>query len=112
MNFVYKKKILSEDQFGFQKGNSTTHALHESIDFIKHAHNRGKHILAIFIDLSKAFDTIDYFKLLQKLNAYGIRGVANDLLKSYLTDSAQQVSVMAHFQTWNRSSSVCHKEVF
>ena len=51
------------------------------------------HILAICIDLSKAFDTIDHFKLLQKLNAYGIRGVANDLLKSYLTDRAQQVSV-------------------
>ena len=91
--FCIQEKILSEDQFGFQKGHSTTHALHESIDFIKHAHNRGKHILAIFIDLSKAFDTIDYFKLQQKLNAYGIRGVANDLLKSYLTDRAQQVSV-------------------
>ena len=91
--FCMQEKILSEDQFGFQKDHSATHALYESIDFIKHAHNRGKHILAIFIDLSKAFDTIYHFKLLQKLNAYGIRRVANDLLKSYLTDRAQQVSV-------------------
>ena len=49
--FCLQETILHEDQFGFQEGHSTTHALHESIDFIKHAHNRGKHILAIFIDL-------------------------------------------------------------
>ena len=45
----------------------------------------------IFIDLSKAFDTVNYEKLLYKLHCYGIEGKLHELLKSYLTDRKQQV---------------------
>ena len=54
-------------QFGFRKGHSTSHALNYSIDCLSEAISRGKHVVGIFIDLSKAFDTLDHNKLLQKL---------------------------------------------
>ena len=53
------------------------------------------HMLGIFIDLSKAFDTIDHKMLLTKLGRYGIRGIANELMKSYLTDRSQYTEVLS-----------------
>ena len=53
--FFTAKGILHEDQFGFRKGHSTTHALHKSVESISDKMKNGKHVLGIFIDLSKAF---------------------------------------------------------
>ena len=53
-------------------------------------------VIAIFIDLSKAFDTIDHFKLLQKLENYGIRGTTLELIKSYLKERSQVIKFHDH----------------
>ena len=92
--FLTSQGILHDRQFGFRKGHSTSHALNYSIHHITEALKRGCHVLGIFIDLSKAFDTIDHNILLHKLQNYGIRGEAHNLLKSYLSDRKQYVSIL------------------
>ena len=92
--FFVSNGTLQKSQFGFRKGHSTSHALNYSIHHIEKAIKEGKHVLGIFIDLSKAFDTIDHSILLKKLHNYGIRGIPLKLIESYLTDREQYVSVL------------------
>ena len=68
--------------------------LNYSINHIQEALKNKKHVLGIFIDLSKAFDTIDHKTLLHKLNHYGIRGNANMLLESYLSNQVQYIHAL------------------
>ena len=88
-NFLSHNGMISDSQFGFRKNHSTTHAIHHSLNIIRENISDKKHILGIFIDLSKAFDTLDHKILLKKLDNCGIRGIANDLLKSYLSQRQQ-----------------------
>ena len=76
-------------QFGFRKSHSTSHALNYSIKYLTNAISEHKHVIGIFIALSKAFDTIDHSILLDKLESYGVRGVAYDLIYSYITNRKQ-----------------------
>jgi len=92
--FLASNGTLHDSQFGFRKGHSTSHALNYTNHYINEALMKGNHVLGIFIDLSKAFDTIDHRILLEKLHNYGVRGEAHSLLKSYLTDRKQYVSVL------------------
>ena len=92
-SFMCSKNIISESQFGFRKNHSTNHAIQHSVSFINDCHLAGKHVLGIFIDLSKAFDTIDHDTLLRKLYHYGIRGNSHKLISSYLTYRYQYVKV-------------------
>ena len=93
-SFLSSQGILCENQFGFRRGHSTSHALNYSVHHIKESLKKKNHVLGIFIDLSKAFDTIDHSILLKKLNTYGIRGQALKLLESYLSDRKQHVSIL------------------
>lgn len=88
-SFLTSKNILYDKQFGFRQKHSTSHAVNYSIDHIVQKVSSKHHVLGIFIDLSKAFDTISHEKLLVKLNNYGIRGKVHDLLKSYLSSRKQ-----------------------
>ena len=91
-SFLTKENVLNENQFGFRKMHSTVHALHSSVRKIEAALDHGLHTIGIFIDLSKAFDTLDHSILLKKLDHYGIRGIAQQLLESYLTGRQQYTS--------------------
>ena len=88
-SFFCSQELLYDRQFGFRKSHSTSHAINHSVTHIKNELHQRKHVLGIFIDLSKAFDTIDHDQLIYKLNHYGIRGTTNNLLKSYLTNRYQ-----------------------
>ena len=87
--FLNKHYMLFQFQFGFREGHSTTLALTEIIDNIKNSIDNNQYTIGIFLDLCKAFDTVDHSILLQKLKYYGIRGNAHSLLSSYLTGRTQ-----------------------
>ena len=92
-NFFSSKGIIYENQFGFRKNHSTSHAINYSVGKILENLNKNKHTLGIFIDLSKAFDTINHDKLLTKLSNYGVRGPCHNLLRSYLSDRSQFTNI-------------------
>jgi len=88
-SFLTSMNVIYEKQFGFRKNHSTTHAINYSINRILSEIEKKRHVVGVFIDLSKAFDTIDHEKLLVKLEHYGIRGICYDLLASYLANRTQ-----------------------
>jgi hypothetical protein len=92
-NYLEKNKILHENQFGFRRKVSTCSALLQLVDKISGSMDRRKTTIGVFIDLAKAFDTVDHQILLQKLEFYGVRGIALDWFKNYLSHRKQYVVV-------------------
>ena len=91
--FIEKHNILYDCQFGFRDKHSTTHATLLIADKIQQAIEAGQYSCGIFLDFSKAFDTVNHSILLAKLSHYGIRGIAKDWFMSYLCNRKQYVSV-------------------
>ena len=92
-SYAQSQGIINKNQFGFRKSHSTNHAVNYSVKIIDEALQKRNHVLGIFIDLSKAFDTIDHKTLIVKLNRYGIRGRALSLIESYLSRRTQYTEV-------------------
>ena len=92
-SFIDKHNILYDKQFGFRNNHSTSHATLLITDKIQRAIEDGLYSCGIFLDFSKAFDTVDHNILIRKLKHYGIRGVASDWFISYLNDRCQHVSI-------------------
>ena len=91
--FLDTYELLFNMQFGFRSGHSTDHALVSLTESIKLSLDKNRVGCGIFIDLQKAFDTVNHDILLKKLEHYGIRGTALSWFKSYLSDRKQFVSV-------------------
>ena len=89
--FLTSKNILYNSQYGFRNDHSTNQAMAEFLSCVLKGFEQNKYTLALFLDLSKAFDTIDHNILLQKLHHYGIRGLALAWVQSYLTGRVQYV---------------------
>ena len=92
--FLDEYKCIYSLQFGFRAKHSTNHALIDITENIRSALDNKKVSCGIFVDLQKAFDTVNHDILINKLNHYGIRGIANDWLSSYLSNRTQFVSIL------------------
>ena len=85
-NFFYNFGIISDVQYGFTTGLSTEHAILKFCETIYSGYNLNEFMIAIFIDFQRVFDTVNLDILIRKLEAYGIRGNASRLVRSFLTN--------------------------
>ena len=95
-NYVEKQKILTKHQYGFRRNRSTEHAILELTDKISNAMDEGKYTMGVFLDLSKAFDTVNFEILFKKLQHYGVRGICLEWFKDYLHVRTQIVKFKHH----------------
>ena len=88
----YFDPYITKCQFGFRRKHSTVHCIMNYLNNIS-ANCKNKYQISIFIDLRKAFDTVPHDKLLKKLEAYGVKNIALNWFKSYLTDRHQSTQI-------------------
>ena len=91
--FIEKNGILTNAQHGFRANRSTATALQDFVNDTQTAIDKKMNPIGLFMDLSKAYDVLDHKLLLYKLNVYGIRGIVNLWVESYLTNRKQYVEV-------------------
>ena len=95
-NFLCNTNQLYQSQYGFRKGHSCENAICQLLGTIAKNREEKKHTIGIFIDLSKAFDTLNHEMLLHKMSKYGIRGLTLDWFRSYLKDRTMRVKCMSN----------------
>ena len=88
-NYFVENKFLFPKQFGFQINSSPEHATLESVSSTTKSFEKNEHVLRVFIDLKKAFDTLNHEKPLHKLKLYGINGTCLEWFKSYVSNRKQ-----------------------
>ena len=95
-SFIEQKNLLTPSQYGFRKANSTQHAILDIVNAIQTNMDNRLFSCGIFIDLKKAFDTVDDKILLHKLDHYGFHGHINIWLSSYLQGRRQTTQIGPH----------------
>ena len=91
--FIDKENLLSKNQYGFRPKHSTALAIMELTEKISREIDNKNFLIGVFIDLQKAFDVINHSRLIWKLQKYGIRGIANKWITSYLKNRKQYVQI-------------------
>jgi hypothetical protein len=102
VSFLNKTSFFSDKQFGFRQNMSTEQALLKFVEQLYDGINCSQSTAGLFVDVEKAFDTVDHDVLLNKLWKAGVRGVANDWFKDYLSERVQCVRIgntCSSFQT-------------
>src|SRR5436190_11376086 len=97
INFLNSTGFFSKKQYGFRKGMNTENALVNFMTDIYNAVNSNKCISGLFLDIKKAFDTVEHEILLSILYRCGIRGVTHKWFKSYLKDRQQCVKIGSNY---------------
>ena len=92
-NHLELNKLIHPNQFGFQRHKNTEHNLLNVINTISSAINRGEYCVGVFLDLKKAFDTVNHNILFKKLAHLGVRGSALKWFQSYLSGRSQRVLI-------------------
>ena len=98
-SFLKEHKLIYPLQFGFRENHCIDHALISITEDIRSTLDNKRYGCGIFIDLQKAFDTVNHEILLKKLEHYGIRGDTLKWFCSYLSDRGQFVSINGHNST-------------
>ena len=93
ISFFDNHNSLYESQYGFRSKHSLNHALIQITEKIRKCIDDKQFACGVFIDLQKAFDTVNHNILLYKLSYYGIRGLPLSLLQSYLQDRSQKTNI-------------------
>ena len=98
-NFLGENELLSDKQFRFRTNNSMSHAPIGKTKTLKIIWIIRNRLVVFFIDLEKAFDTINHSILCNKLNYYGFRGKTNNIIKSFVSNREQKVSINGYNST-------------
>ena len=92
VEFLEKYQLFLNEQFGFRQKRSCVHAIASVTEPMRNFIESQKMGFACFIDIQKAFDTIDHSLLMKKLHNLGFRGKINTLIASFLSDRKQFVT--------------------
>ena len=92
-SFLNKHNLIHTNQFGFRQNTTTEMAVSQMYEQFMNNVENGEHTCSVFLDLAKAFDSVDHNVLLSKLYSYGIRGNPYELLKNYLFNRTQYTMV-------------------
>ena len=93
INYITEHKILCNLQFGFRKGYSTEMATSVLIDYISKATDNKEHVIGVFLDFAKAFDTVNHRIVFGKLAHCGIRGNILQWIQNNLNNRQQRVTL-------------------
>ena len=105
MHYFSIENIVISNQYGFKLGNTTMDCLVDLIEEISTSLDQGSYAVTIFLDLSKAFDTVNHSILLSKLSYYGIQNAHMNWFKSYLSKRKQRVFINGVASTTTHISS-------
>ena len=96
LKYINRVKILNKCQFGFRNKHSTNHAIMNLTELTLEGLENGLKVGGVFLDIAKAFDTVNHRYLLRKLEYYGFRGRTLMWMESYLTNRQQYVNIRGH----------------
>ena len=98
-DFIENHSLLYSSEYGFRQAHSTQHAILDMVETIQTNIDKKLYSRDVFIDLKKAFDTVNRTILLDKLNYYGFRGIFNQWFSSYLSNRTQTTKIGSHISS-------------
>lgn len=106
-SFIEKHNIICEEQKGFRTGKTINMAIYDFLYNVTYNVDKRQPVCGVFCDMTQAFDYVHYSTLLNKLEAYGIRGNVNNLIKSYLLNRTQMTNIN-QINTKSKHETVFH----